>query len=101
MSLPHVWSPGFSQHLLFLLISQKRQSSRLGSTRYTGSESLECSLRIMPSHFTFQIQRLKREALAVVGHVVSGMVRMSLRSTRCQNGATSVTITDTTTRTVR
>src|SRR6266540_2224289 len=36
MSLPHVWSPGFSQHLLFLLISQKRQSHLLGSTRIYG-----------------------------------------------------------------
>src|SRR6266508_3079816 len=101
MSLPHVWSPGFSQHLLFFLISQKRQSRLLGSTRYTGSKSLERSLRIMPSHFTFQIQRLRRQALAVGRHVVSGMVWMSLRSARCQDGAASVIITDTTTRSVR
>src|SRR6266511_1849075 len=101
MSLLHVWSLGFSQHLLFLLISQKRQWRLLGSMRYTGSESLERSLRIMPSHFTFQIQRLRREALAVGRHIVSGMVWMSLSSARWQDGAANVTIMDTTTRSVR
>src|SRR5438132_11914334 len=101
ISLPHVWGPGFSQHILFLLISQKRQSRLLGSTRYTGSESLERSLKIMSSNFTFQIQRLRREALAVGRHVVSRMVWMSLRSARYQDGAASVTITDTTTRSIR
>src|SRR6266540_4193022 len=34
MSLPQVWSPEFSQQLLFLLISQKRQSHVLGTRRY-------------------------------------------------------------------
>src|SRR5947207_10439049 len=65
MSLPHVWSPEFSQQLLFLLISQKRQSHVLGTRRYTGLKSLERSLRIVRSHGTFQIQRLRRKALAV------------------------------------
>src|SRR6266542_1946068 len=84
-----------------LLISQKRQSHVLGTRRYTGSEYLERSLRIVRSHGTFQIQRLRRKALAVGRHVVSGMLWMSLSSARWQDGAASVTITDTTTRSVR
>src|SRR6266498_3345307 len=72
---------------VFCFSITKEAVAQLGSTRYTGSEPLERSLRIMPSHFTFQIQRLRREALAVGRHVVSAMVWMSLRSARCQNGA--------------
>src|SRR6266542_5045374 len=72
MSLPHVWSPEFSQQLLFLLISQKRQSHVLWTKRYMGSESLERSLRIVRSYGTFQIQRLRRNILSVGRHVVSG-----------------------------
>src|SRR5438132_11013140 len=100
MSLPHVWSPEFSQQLLFLLISQKRQSHVLGTRRYMGSECLERSLRIVRSHGTFQIQRLRRKVLAIGRYVVSGMVWMSLTSARWQGSAASVIITDTTTRSV-
>src|SRR6266542_7133442 len=72
MSSPHVWSPEFSQQLLFLLISPKRQSHVLGTRRYMGSECLERSLTIVRSHVTFQIQRLRRNILSVGRHVVSG-----------------------------
>src|SRR5438034_305767 len=58
MSLLHVWSPEFNQQLLFLLISQKRQSHVLGTRRYMVSECLERSLTIMRRYVTFQIQRL-------------------------------------------
>src|SRR6266540_3293777 len=54
MSLPYVWSPGFSQDHLFLLISQKRQSRRLGSMSYTGSEYLERSRRKILRYGTLQ-----------------------------------------------
>src|SRR5438128_210119 len=100
MSLPHVWSPGFSQDRLFLLISQKRQSRRLWSMSCTGSEYLERSLRKIPRYGTFQIPRQRGQALDVGRHVVSRMVWMSLRPVKCQNGAPNVTITDTTIRSV-
>src|SRR6266508_4171538 len=64
-------------------------------------DAWERSLRIVRSHGTFQIQRLRRKALPVGRHVVSGMLWMSLSSARWQDGAASVTITDTTTRSVQ
>src|SRR5438132_2980554 len=61
---------------------------------YTGSEYLERSLRKIPRYGTFQILRQRGQALDIGRHVVSGMVWMSLRPARYQNGAPSVTITE-------
>src|SRR5438105_982296 len=54
----------------------KRQSRRLGSMSYTGSEYLECSLRKIHRYGTFQIMIQRGQALDIGRHVVSGMVWM-------------------------